>query len=192
MSPAGRTSSRFTTRSASRITKRPGSQEGSAALTDPIKDAIRDLHDAQGLITDGPARALSPAEASARVRTFETGANRDTDEGKFDFEGFLSTLSLSRFAEYMHKNRRLRDGSLRDADNWQKGIPRNVYTKSLWRHFFDAWRIWRKAIKLGRSGVTSAVLDGELEEALCGVLFNAMGLLHSLLEDRDYEATTHG
>lgn len=103
------------------------------------------------------------------VRVFETGANRDSEDGKLDYEGFLSPLVLKRFAEYMHKNRYMRDGSLRDSDNWQKGIPFDVYMKSLFRHFMDVWSLHRK-------GGTRA----ELEEALCGVLFNAMGYLHEL------------
>ena len=77
------------------------------------------------------------------VRTFDTGANRDVDEGKLDFEGFLSPTVLKAYAEYMHKNRTLRDGSLRDSDNWQKGIPIPVYMKSMYRHFFDVWSNYR-------------------------------------------------
>lgn len=107
------------------------------------------------------------------VRVFETGANRDSEDGKLDYEGFLSPLVLKRFAEYMHKNRYMRDGSLRDSDNWQKGIPFDVYMKSLFRHFMEVWTLHRK-------GGTRA----ELEEALCGVLFNTMGYLHELEQRR--------
>ena len=34
------------------------------------------------------------------MRQFETGAIRDDDEGKLDFEGCLSPLALEAFAEY--------------------------------------------------------------------------------------------
>ena len=54
------------------------------------------------------------------IRKFETGATRDTDEGKLDFEGFFSPIVMERFAEYMNKHRRQSDGQLRDSDNWQK------------------------------------------------------------------------
>ena len=69
------------------------------------------------------------------VRTFDTGATRDTDDGKLDYEGFISPLVLERFARYMHTHRLQPDGTLRDSDNWQKGIPRDQYIKSAWRHF---------------------------------------------------------
>ena len=61
------------------------------------------------------------------MREFETGATRDTNDGKLDFEGFLSPLALVRYAEYMNKNRIQADGKVRASDNWQKGIPREVY-----------------------------------------------------------------
>ena len=107
------------------------------------------------------------------IRTFETGANRDTEEGKLDFEGFLSPLVLERFAVYMHKNRKMRDGTLRDADNWQKGIPKDVYMKSAFRHFFDMWKEHR--------GLKSRE---NMEDAICGLLFNVMGYLHEILHKR--------
>jgi hypothetical protein len=113
----------------------------------------------------------------AAPRVFETGANRDTDEGKLDFEGFLSPLVLERYAQYMHKNRKLKDGSLRDSDNWQKGIPIPVYMKSAWRHFFAVWKNYR---------------DGNLyqnQEDACALMFNIMGMLHELLKNKPEEPT---
>lgn len=103
-------------------------------------------------------------------RVFETGASRDTAEGKLDYEGFLSPAVLDRFAGYMHRNRKMRDGSLRDSDNWQKGIPRVVYMKSMFRHFMDVWRLHRR----GEYGE-------EMEEALCAMMFNVQGLLFEVL-----------
>jgi hypothetical protein len=109
---------------------------------------------------------------SAQIRRFETGATRDLDASKLDFEGFLSPLVLKRFAEYMHANRQLADGSVRDSDNWQKGIPKTAYAKSAWRHFFDFWCEHRG---IGtREGI---------ELALCGLLFNCMGYLHEHLKN---------
>jgi hypothetical protein len=75
------------------------------------------------------------------VREFGTGATRDLDANKLDFEGFLSPLVLERYAEHMHKARRMPDGSMRDSDNWQLGIPVVVYMKSLFRHFFAVWKL---------------------------------------------------
>jgi len=51
------------------------------------------------------------------MRTFKTGATRNDDTGKLDFEGFLSPIALEKFAEYMHKNRIQADGNVRDSDN---------------------------------------------------------------------------
>lgn len=109
---------------------------------------------------------------AAAVRTFSTGATRDTDQGKLDYEGFLSPLVLTRFAEYMHKNRRQSDGTLRASDNWQKGIPIEAYMKSTWRHFVDLWRVYR-----GHPGP-------DLEESLCALMFNVMGYLHEHLKGK--------
>jgi hypothetical protein len=81
----------------------------------------------------------APAEETKVVRTFGTGATRDLDVNKLDFEGFLSPLVLKRYAEHMHKARKLPDGSLRASDNWQLGIPKDAYMKSMFRHFFDVW-----------------------------------------------------
>ena len=104
------------------------------------------------------------------MRTFDTGATRDTETGKLDYEGFLSPLVLERFAEYMNKHRVQADGTLRDSDNWQKGIPKEAYMKSGWRHFMDWWKEHRG--HESREG---------LEEALCAVIFNAQGYLHEVL-----------
>lgn len=118
---------------------------------------------------DGP---LEPAK-----RTFDTGATRDTEEGKYDYEAFLSPMVLERFAEYLHKHRKMADGSVRDGDNWQKGIPKEVYMKSAWRHFHAWWTIHRTPVDKQNPGHAEA-----LQEALCAVMFNAMGFLHEELK----------
>jgi len=107
-------------------------------------------------------------------RNFETGAYRDTDEGKFDYEGFLSPLVLERYAEYMNKHRTQSNGELRDSDNWQKGIPKLVYIKSGWRHFFDWWKAHRKY-----------TTRDTMEDILCALMFNVMGYLHEVLKEKD-------
>jgi len=120
------------------------------------------------------ARITRLAVATQAPRIFPTGASRDTDEGKLDFEGFLSPLVLERFAQYMHKNRQMTDGSLRASDNWQKGMPVEQYMKSLLRHVMAVW------LKYRRDGVID-------EEDLCGVLFNTQGLLFESLAVGDVE-----
>ena len=109
------------------------------------------------------------------VRKFETGATRDADEGKYDYEGFLSPLVIKRFGEYMHKHRVQSDGSLRDSDNWQKGIPLSAYLKSAHRHYMDVW--------LHHRGLSDEANE-PIEEALCALLFNISGYLHETCKQR--------
>lgn len=104
-----------------------------------------------------------------KIRKFNTGATRDVDLNKLDYEGFLSPIVLKIYAEYLNKHRIQPDGKLRDSDNWQRGMPKEVYMKSMVRHFMDVWTFHR-----GYEGRDT------LEEALCGVLFNVMGYLFEL------------
>lgn len=103
------------------------------------------------------------------TRTFDTGATRDSDGDKLDFEGFLSPLALKRYAEHMHAARKLPDGSMRDSDNWQRGIPLDAYMKSMWRHFFAVWESHRR-------GTDTPEAD------LAALLFNVQGYLHESLK----------
>ena len=127
-----------------------------------------------GLVPDG--YALEPSVLGVPVRKFDTGATRDQDTTKFDYEGFLSPLALTRFAAYMHKNRVQSDGSTRDSDNWQKGIPRDSYMKSLWRHLITVW--------LHHRGEPDDSWESQ-EDALCGVIFNAQGYLHEIMKAKE-------
>jgi len=108
-----------------------------------------------------------------QITEFSTGATRDTQEGKLDYEGFYNPLVMKRFAEYMNKNRIQSDGNLRDSDNWQKGINFDSYMKSGFRHFHDWWMEHR--------GYESRE---DIEEALCGLIFNAQGYLYEILKDK--------
>lgn len=99
-------------------------------------------------------------------RTFASGATRDTDSGKPDYEGYLSPVVIEAYGAYMLKHQHLPDGTVRPSDNWQLGIPKAELMKSMWRHFLSAWKKHR--------------LGGDPTEDLCGILFNAMGYLHAL------------
>ena len=109
------------------------------------------------------------------MRTFDTGATRNLDDDKFDYEGFLSPIALRRFAAYMHSHRKQENKTLRDSDNWQKGIPVDQYMKSMLRHFMDLWIVHR-----GNAGE-------DLEETLCALMFNVQGMLHETLKEREQE-----
>jgi hypothetical protein len=112
-------------------------------------------------------------------RTFSTGANRNSDDGKLDIEGFINPLALQTYCEYMHKHRHLEDGTLRASDNWQKLFGEehiSVCTKSLLRHAHDVW--------MENRGYESR--EG-IDDALGGVIFNAFAIWLKVLEDRRCE-----
>lgn len=110
------------------------------------------------------------------VREFLTGATRSPLGDKYQYEGFLSPLVIQRFGRYMHHHRTQSDGSLRGADNWQKGMPRDSYIDSGWRHFMDWWLHHR-----GHPGKA----DEDLEESLTALMFNVMGYLHEVLKEKE-------
>lgn len=120
-------------------------------------------------------------------RRFESGATRDSTEGKFDYEGFLSPVVLKRYAEYMEANRHRPDGGLRESDNWQRGMPTEVYIKSAVRHLVTWWGIHRE---VHNGGILTLKGERQLEEALCGMMFNVMGYLFETLRHAPLEFPT--
>ncbi len=110
---------------------------------------------------------------STEMRQFSGGATRNDDPNRLDYEGFLSPLVLRRYAQYLNKHREQADGVMRDSDNWQNGIPREVYMKSVFRHFMDMWAGHRQA------------WDVDMEESCCALLFNTMGYLFETLNRVD-------
>ena len=111
------------------------------------------------------------------IRKFTSGANRNTDDGKLDYEGFNNPLVDLSFAKYMNHHRKLEDGTLRDSDNWQKGIPRAELIKSFVRHSQDIKLIIRgyKVMENGK--------EVTLEEAINGAKFNLNALQLENLKD---------
>ena len=109
------------------------------------------------------------------MREFKTGATRDNDTEKIDPEGFLNPEVIKVYCEYMHHHRKQADGKLRDSDNWQRGMSKSVYMKSLWRHFLDLW-LEHRGYK-SREGIILS---------LFGILFNTMGyLLEDIKEENE-------
>jgi len=108
-----------------------------------------------------------------KIRTFKTGATRDTSKGKAEYCKFYCPLVFKRFGEYMVKHQTQADGKMREGDNWQKGIPRDAYMESMMRHVHDLW--------MEHKGYESR--DGA-EEALCAIMFNAQGYLHETLKEK--------
>lgn len=106
------------------------------------------------------------------IRKFDSGATRNSDHGKYDYEAFLCPAVLERYAEFMHKHRHLEDGTLRDGDNWQKGIPMDQLVKSLTRHAMD--------IRLHQRGFADKAVE-PLDDSICAVIFNCMAMLRHLI-----------
>lgn len=123
-------------------------------------------------------------EAGGVVRRFATGATRSSEAGRYDPEGFFSPLVFERFCEYMNKHRVQPDGSIRDSDNWQKGIPLHTYMKGLWRHFLHLWSRHRGFTP------TDSMAGSNVEEDLCAILFNTQGYLHELLKSKQVVDST--
>jgi len=114
------------------------------------------------------------------MRTFDTGATRDSDDNKIDYDGFLSPYALRAYGEYMLKHQVQADGSKRTSDNWQKGIPITTgYMKSLWRHFMDVWM-----------NVHNIPCGVDFEEALTALFFNVHGMLHEIIKKRIAKEST--
>lgn len=112
-----------------------------------------------------------------KKRIFKTGANRNSDWGKYDYEGFSNPIVEYSFAKYMHHHRKLEDGSLRNSDNWQKGIPEKELMKSLIRHVQDIKLIYRGFEILEDGKIVS------MEHAINGAKFNLNALMLDLLKD---------
>jgi hypothetical protein len=109
------------------------------------------------------------------MNSFDTGATRDTSEGKLDSEGFTHPKVMEQFYKFMSMHRLQSDGQLRDSDNWMKGIPIENYMKSLTRHREDVWQEYR-----------GFKTDNGLIAGLCGVIFNAMGYMLEELKKQDF------
>ena len=118
-----------------------------------------------------------------KVRSFDTGATRSADAGRYDPEAFLSPIVIERYCEYLNKHREQPDGSVRDPDNWQKGIPLAAYMKGLWRHFLHLWTRHRGFV------VQDPKASANIEEDLCAIIFGAQGYLFELLKEKRRPAT---
>jgi len=62
---------------------------------------------------------------------------------------------------------------MRDSDNWQAGMPSDVYMKSAFRHFMDWWTLHRSEFQP----------TYDVVESICALMFNCEGYLHELLRE---------
>ncbi len=117
------------------------------------------------------------SETSAEgVRKFDTGATRDTTEGKLDYRKALSPIVLQRYVQYLDAHRKQPDGSMRDFDNWKQGIPIEAYFEGLGRHDMAVWLLHDGFPAEDNHGPVT------LEDSLCAIIFNATGWLHEILK----------
>ncbi len=129
---------------------------------------------------DDDVKMEGELQRESTMRTFDTGATRSAEGDKLDYEGFLCPWVLERYAQYLHEHRTQADGQHREADNWQKGIPKREYIKSLIRHTIDFWKAWRRGDTLPK----------QMQDLVCAILFNGMGWLHEdLREGRNARAS---
>jgi len=128
--------------------------------------------------TEPVAKEVAEVLAETVIRTFDSGATRDTAQGKLDYLKALSPIVLRRYVQYLDKHRLQPDGSYRDFDNWKKGIPQEAYISGGGRHFFDVWLLTEGYAAEDNHGPVN------LEDALCAQLFNLMGRLHEILKTK--------
>ena len=134
------------------------------------------------LICGDCLRQLTEGEIMAeKTRKFDTGATRDTVEGKLNYVKTLSPIVMQRYVEYIGKHRTQSDGSQRDWDNWKSGIPQEIYLEGQDRHHRAVWKLLHGFSAFDNHGPVT------LEDSLCGVLFNAMGMLHEILKTDEKE-----
>lgn len=110
------------------------------------------------------------------MRTFETGATRDSDDSKLEHWGFSSALVEKRYSEYMQTHQTQADGEKRASNNWMKGIPGDVYKHSMSRHVND--------LRLILEGHPEQAEESDLETVLCAIKFNVDGMLYGVIKNR--------
>lgn len=115
------------------------------------------------------------SKTTNEIRTFTSGATRDTDKGKLNYLKALSPLVLQRYVQYLDKHRLQTDGNYRDWDNWKLGIDKQTYRESRLRHEIAVWLLHEGYEVSDNHGPV------DIEDALCGIIFNAMGDLYEVL-----------
>jgi len=122
--------------------------------------------------------SAASGEAGKKMERFNSGATRSNTDERNDPEGFMSALAIERYCEYMTKHRKQADGTIRDSDNWQKGMPFGRALKRMWRHLMHLWIRHRG---FNPSDQYAAV---DMEEDLCAIMFNTNVMLHQLVKKR--------
>lgn len=96
------------------------------------------------------------------ITKFETGAIRDSQDGKEDYIETISWTAFKRYAQYM-TGKKKKYGS----GNFKKGIPVENYEQSLMRHV-------QKYLENKYEG---GIIEKE-EDHLSAMVFNIFGIMH--------------
>lgn len=98
----------------------------------------------------------------SEVRKFESGAIRDTSNGKESYIETLSWTALKRYAQYMTAKK-----AKYGAGNFKKGIPIESYEESLVRHI---QKYLENKYENGN--------EEKGEDHLSAIIFNTFGIMH--------------
>lgn len=118
---------------------------------------------------------------SKTVEKFAGGATRSDSSDRYDPEGYFSPIAWERIAEYLQKHQVQADGSIRESDNWQKGVPAERFMRGLWRHMLHLWIRHRGYVPMDPNA------GEDIEEDLCAIAWNAQGMLHFILKAKQEE-----
>lgn len=98
----------------------------------------------------------------SKITTFDTGAIRDSQEGKEDYIETIAWAAMKRYAQYMtEKKKKYGTG------NFKKGIPISNYEQSLLRHI-------QKYLENKYEGGTIEAT----EDHLSAMVFNIFGIMY--------------
>lgn len=99
----------------------------------------------------------------SRKTVFPSGAIRDSQEDKPDFNETISWTAFNRYAKYMTGKK-----SKYGAGNFKRGIPTESYVKSMLRHVD---KFMRNTFENGD--------DEKNEDHLSAIVFNVFGIMHN-------------
>jgi len=124
---------------------------------------------------------MTEQKQTGKMRKFSSGATRDGVGDKLNYVKALSPIVIQRYVKYLGEHRTQSDGTKRDWDNWKKGIPKETYLEGEDRHHRAVWLLLQGYSVCDNHGPVT------LEDSLCGVIFNASGMLHELLKEKKDE-----
>lgn len=105
---------------------------------------------------------------SGKVRSFTSGAIRDSEESKEDYTETISWTAFKRYAQYMTSKKKQYGGG-----NFKKGIPIDSYERSLIRHLQ----------KYMENKYEEGVVETDTDH-LSAIVFNVFGIMHEQERER--------